>query len=210
MNQIQKIYGILYKEFKSQGWWPVISKDGKNHQFEISIGAILTQNTSWSNVEKVIKILDEKNLLNKNSFKKIDTEELALLIRSSGYYNQKAKKIKAFIEFLDSNKEISRINLLKVYGLGKETVDSILLYSYNQPVFVIDAYTKRVFSRLKLCNKDIDYDKLQFLFESNLDKNIEVYKEYHALIVNLGKNYCKTKPLCEKCCLRKICPKDIS
>jgi len=209
MNKIQQIYNKLYKKFNSQGWWPVISKDNKNHQFEISIGAILTQNTSWSNVEKVIKKLDNKKLINKDSIKRLDTEELALLIRSSGYYNQKAKKIKAFINFLDSNQEISRINLLNVYGLGPETVDSILLYSYNKPYFVIDAYTKRIFSRLKICSKEISYDDIQNIFVSNLEKNAEIYKEYHALIVNLGKNYCKTKPLCESCCLNKICPKNL-
>jgi len=200
MNKIKEIYDKLEKEFGKMGWWPTISS---NKKFEISVGAILTQNTSWKNVEKAIFNLNKFNFLNKKAIKQINEEELEELIKSSGYYKQKAKKLKKFVEFLYSKKEITRESLLEVWGVGKETADSILLYAYNKEVFVVDAYTKRIMERLGFKFKD--YDELQKIFIENLPKDYKLYNEFHALLVNLGKEFCKKKPNCLECCLKEKC-----
>ncbi|MFH1332522.1 MAG: endonuclease, partial [archaeon] len=131
---------------------------------------------------------------------KIDNNKLSQYIKSSGYYNQKTRKLKEFAKYKG---ETTRENLLKIWGVGEETADSILLYAYNKPYFVIDAYTKRIFQRLGY--KEKTYQELQKLFTKNLPKDTKIYKEYHALLVELGKNYCKNKPECNKCVIRKIC-----
>lgn len=200
-------YKILLKGLGSQYWWPAKSKNKKERQFEICIGAILTQNTSWKNVEKALKNLRKEGLLNENGIKNINEKELAVLIKPAGYYNQKAKKLKSFSEFLQyypleklQKMPIgeARTVLLEVHGIGKETADSILLYALSKPIFVIDTYTKRIFERL-FNFKLKDYDEWQEFFEKNLEKDTQLFNEYHALIVELGKNFCKKKPLCEKC-----------
>ena len=191
----------MEKEFGFQSWWPrfeegkfVYNENNKDkplsskQRFIICISAILTQNTNWKNVEKAIKNLDKFNFLNKEAIKQINEEELGELIKSSGYYKQKAKKLKKFVEF---DGEINRENLLEIWGIGKETADSILLYAFSKPFFVIDAYTKRIFE--KLGYKSNSYDGWQKLFMNGLPKNVKLFKEYHALIVELGKNYCKKK-----------------
>ena len=218
MELINKIYQKLLEAYSPQGWWPLFNnKTGKfeyhkgdyslpkndAQRFEIIVGAILTQNTSWKNVEKVINNLERNNMLNLNSLKEIEAGKLSTIIKSSGYHNQKAKKIKKFIEFLDSKKEINRKNLLSIWGIGKETADSILLYAKNQPIFVIDAYTIRIFSRL--FKKEFYYDTLQELFMKNLKQDVSIFNEYHALLVEHAKNACKTKPDCPACCLKKDC-----
>ncbi len=209
--KLQKIYKILLKQYGKQGWWPQV-KNGKliynknkqlNNKFEIILGAILTQNTSWKNVEKTILALNKLNLIKKNAIKQLSQKNLAKLIKSSGYYNQKAKKIKSMINFLDSKKEITRKNLLEVWGIGPETADSILLYAYQQPVFVIDAYTKRIMSRLGFQQKT--YQDLQLLFHDSIPKNHKIYSEYHALLVRLAKEHCRTKPTCDNCPLNDSC-----
>ena len=147
--ELKSIYDELYEEHGPQGWWPINNRYNKNNfsekteqeKFEISVGAILTQNTSWNNVKKALNKLRKNNRLNKEAIKNISQEELAKLIISSGYNNQKAKKLKEFAEF---NKKVTRENLLSIWGIGPETADSILLYAYNYPIFVIDTYTKRV------------------------------------------------------------------
>ncbi|MEM4245493.1 MAG: endonuclease [Candidatus Nanoarchaeia archaeon] len=197
-KDILEIYNILLEKFGNQGWWPVTDK--RNRQFEIVVGAILTQNTSWKNVEKAIKKLKENNMLTKQAIINTDTKQLAKLIRSSGYYKQKAKKLREFANF---KKEITRENLLSIWGIGDETADSILLYAYNEPYFVIDAYTKRIFQRLGY--KQSTYKELQELFTKNLPKDIKIYKEYHALLVRLAKENCKKIPECKTCVLRKKC-----
>ncbi len=203
MKKVNVVFNKLEEEYGKQNWWPTISA---NKKFEIIVGAILTQNTSWKNVERAIKNLDKFNFLRKDAIKQIGEEELGQLIKSSGYFKQKAKKLKATIEFLDSKKEITRENLLQVWGIGKETADSILLYAYDKPTFVIDSYTKRIFSRMGIANEEIEYDELQNIFINNLDNNSELFKEYHALIVKLGKDIClKRKPKCDECCLKEIC-----
>ncbi|MCD6381984.1 MAG: endonuclease [Candidatus Aenigmarchaeota archaeon] len=193
-----RVFNRLLEDFGEQHWWPTISK---NKRLEIIIAAILTQNTSWKQVEKAIRKLHERGLLNEKKLREIPEDELANLIRCTGYYKQKARKIKEFLKFKE---QITRENLLSIWGIGKETADSILLYAYNKPVFVVDAYTKRIFERLGFGK--MNYDELQKLFHDNLPKGVKLFKEYHALLVELGKNYCKKRnPLCGKCPLKDIC-----
>ena len=216
-NKIEEIYETLLKAFKEQGWWPrfnlnenkfVYDKSFKNSKpseeeaFIISISAILAQNTNWKNVEKTFVNLTNKSLLSKEALLKVDILELAELIKPSGYFNQKAKKIKKFLDF---NEEIDRENLLKIWGVGEETADSILLYGYNKPIFVIDAYTRRIFKRIGFKFKN--YEELQELFHKNLPKASKLFNEYHALIVELAKRNCKKIPICSSCPLDKICNK---
>lgn len=212
--KIKEIYENLENEYEKQGWWPhyqnktfIYNSDkpmSSMQRFFIIISAILTQNTSWDNVEKAIKNLDKFNFLRKDAIKQLPEKELAILIKSSGYYNQKAKKIKFIIDFLDSKKEVNRENLLEIWGIGKETADSILLYAYNKPIFVIDAFTTRIMKRLGFEFKD--YDELQKMFMDDLEKDYNLFNEFHALFVKHGKEICKkNNPECGKCCLKKEC-----
>jgi len=207
---LHKIFDKLHKTFGPQQWWPGETK------CEIIVGAILTQNTNWSNVEKALKNLKRYKLLNPLSLKKIQTQRLAALIKPAGYFNVKAQRLKNFFSYLfehyegsltkmgqEQNKQL-RINLLEVNGIGPETADSILLYAFNKPFFVVDTYTKRIFYRHNLVSKDADYHSLQNFFINNFKRDVQGFNEYHALIVYLGKNFCKSKPLCEECPLNKI------
>ncbi len=211
MDKFEDIYNTLLKEYGKQGWWPLSGKySGKarlseKDKFEICLGAILTQNTSWNNVENTLENLRKNNVLNIDKLREININKLAELIKSSGYNNQKARKIKEFIKFLDSKKEINRNNLLEVWGVGKETADSVLLYTYSKPIFVVDSYTKRIFSRLGFCKEDVSYDELQDIFHNNLKKDFKLFNEYHALLVEHAKRYCKKKPLCSSCPIRDNC-----
>ena len=194
-----KLYNKLLKRYGKQGWWPLwssrlnkfeynsINPKNFNQKLEICLGAILTQNTNWKNAEKALMNLIKNNLINVKKLDKIKENKLALLIKSSGYYRQKARKIKEFVKFLISKKEINRENLLSVWGIGKETADSILLYAYNKPFFVVDNYTKKLFSNLNYCKKDISYDELQELITKKIPKEVNVYKEFHSLIIAYGK-----------------------
>lgn len=205
---INRIYDELLRKFGPQQWWP------GDTPLEIIVGAVLTQNTNWQNVERAIANLKKEKVLSLKALKLINIKRLAGLIRSSGYYNVKAKRLKNLINFIfckyngslkkmfDDSTEVLRESLLEVSGIGKETADSILLYGGGKPVFVVDAYTKRIFSRLGLVQKDSGYDEIQDIFYRNLKKNVKLYNEYHALIVNLGKNICKVKPACEICPLK--------
>jgi len=224
-NKITRIYSLLYLEYGPQGWWPLTEKykfipehSGKKpntnkRRFEIIVGAILTQNTSWKNVEKAIYTLNSKSLLNVNEILNSPQKNLAEAIRSSGYYNQKAIKLKTVAEFLKINKFSTlkktdtkqlRNKFLSVKGIGPETADSILLYALEKPIFVVDAYTKRLVQRLGL-TKDLSYESVQKLFETNLPKDYRMYKEYHALIVEHAKRFCTKKPKCNKCTIRRLC-----
>lgn len=200
------IYGRLSRHFGPQKWWPADTK------FEIIIGAILTQNTAWSNVERAIKNLKKEKVLSPEKLYRFKTSSLSRLIRPSGYYNVKAKRIKSFLEFLfkdykgslkkmfNEDLPVLRQKLLAVNGIGPETADSILLYAAGKPVFVVDAYTKRIFSRHGFVRPDSQYHHVQRLFSENLKADAGLFNEYHALIVELGKNICKkTKPRCEQC-----------
>ncbi|MGM5482191.1 MAG: endonuclease III domain-containing protein [Nanobdellota archaeon] len=206
MTQIQKIYNDLIMKYGPQGWWPLLDVKGSNptktgnirgyhpgdysypknekQRFEICIGAILTQNTSWINVEKALLQLKDINCLSPKNMKNIDEKDLCDAIKPAGYFNQKAKKLKIFTEFFTNlKKEPPRDELLSLWGVGPETADSILLYAYKIPVFVVDTYTKRLFSRKAIIKKNDKYEDIRKLFEKSLKKDYRIYQEYHALIV---------------------------
>jgi len=200
------IYQKLYTAFGPQHWWP-----GET-PFEVMVGAILTQNTNWQNVEIAIKNLKKAGALTPDKLYKINHKKLAALIRPAGYFNIKAKRLKNFLEFLHGayNNNIKRMascdvkllrgQLLSVNGIGPETADSILLYALNKPVFVVDAYTRRIFLRHKLIKKDFTYDQVREFFMDSLPREKKLFNEFHALIVKLGKDFClKRKPRCEIC-----------
>lgn len=201
-----KFYKTLFDFFGYRNWWP-----GETIH-EIIIGAILTQSTAWINVEKAIKNLRQNNLLCINKLKGCDENMLASLIKPTGYYNQKAKKLKKISEFFSDYSfdkfkalplEKARELLLSVWGIGEETADSILLYAFEKPIFVIDAYTKRIFSRHGVCKENIKYAKLQKIITDNIPKDTDLYNDFHAQLVELGKNFClKSNPKCDKCPVR--------
>lgn len=212
-KRLQAIYQQLYQYYGSQGWWPVVNAQGENiyhlhaprnedEQFEICVGAILTQNTQWEpNVVRALHNLKKENVLSRHALQQLSEERLGALIRSAGYYQQKAKKLKIFAA---SAGPIDRETLLSLWGIGPETADSILLYAYGQPSFVIDAYTQRIFSRLGF--GEHAYASLQQLLMKHLPNDVELYKEYHALLVALGKDFCaKKNPRCSGCPLLKQC-----
>lgn len=205
------IYERLFKHFGPQGWWPAESP------FEICIGAILTQNTNWQNVEKAIQNLKREGLLSPLALYHCPLEDLARLIRPCGYYNIKAKRVKNFVSFIVEGyqgalenlkkEEPSRLRerLLSIKGLGPETVDSILLYALEIPVFVVDAYTHRIMYRHGLVPEIISYQELQEFFHSNLERDLNLFQEYHALLVACGKTYCKKQnPQCPLCPLNNF------
>ncbi len=212
-TQLRDIYRRLYDHFGPQHWWP---GDGA---FQVIVGAILTQNTAWTNVEKAIANLNRARLLNQRRMHTTAKARLANLVRPSGYYNLKAAKLKAFTRYLFAEHRGSLAHLLRletprlreellgVYGIGPETADSIILYAARQPIFVVDAYTRRICARLGLSRTDASYEDLQRLFMDALPPDEPFFNEYHALLVALGKNYCtKRRPRCTDCPLRTICP----
>ena len=204
-NHFLDIYNSLFKHFGPQDWWPGVTP------FEVIIGAILTQNTSWDNVEKAIVSLKASGKFTPEGLFKLQTDKLALLIKSSGYFNIKAKRLKNFLSFLFNDYEgnidrllkedghLLRHKLLNVNGIGPETADSILLYAAEYPIFVVDAYTNRIFSRHGYIPADATYHQIQELFVGNLPKDIQLYNEYHALIVRVGKELCRKTPRCNSC-----------
>ncbi|MCK9594063.1 MAG: endonuclease III domain-containing protein [Candidatus Omnitrophica bacterium] len=204
------IYKRLFARFGPQYWWPADSA------FEVMIGAILTQNTSWTNVEKAIRSLKKNKVLSPAKLYGLCDKRLAQFIRPSGYYNLKALRIKNFLAFFirDYKASVKRMaavrtsilreQLLSVKGIGPETADSILLYALAKPVFVVDAYTKRIFSRHKIIAADPEYHSVQGIFMRNLPADVGLFKEYHALIVRLAKEFCfKNNPKCRICPLKE-------
>ncbi len=212
-TDLMQVYKILLEHFGHQNWWPTISD---NPGFEIIIGAILTQNASWKNVEIAVKNLYEKNKLSPLTLYNTDDNEIEKLIEPSGFFRVKAKRIRNFLNFLfekyNGKMELLfelpvndlRKELLSVNGIGKETADSIILYAAGKLKFVVDAYAIRIFTRLGLI-KTSDYQEVQKFFEKNLPKSIKLFNEYHALIVEEGKNVCRPKPKCEVCPLNSVC-----
>jgi len=210
-RSLSDIYERLYHRYGPQHWWP-----GET-PIEVIIGAILTQSTAWTNVEKAIANLKAEGLLDARALCSISIDELAALIRSSGYYNAKAAKVKAFVEHLISEHggDLDRLfaadtpslrrELLSIHGVGQETADSILLYAAHRPVFVIDAYTKRIIDRLGLAPENDSYHSYQLLFTDNLQHDEGMFNEYHALLVRHGKEVCRKKPVCKSCCLIDAC-----
>ena len=205
-----KIYEVLFEAYGPQHWWP-----GET-PFEVMIGAILTQNTSWKNVEKAIQCLKEKGVLDPRGIRQLKTSKLASMIRSSGYFRIKAERVKAFVDFLweeydgdigkmeEEDWSDARERLLTVKGVGPETADSILLYGLRKPVFVVDAYTERILSRHRMISQKVSYDEIQRLFMNHLPHDEKLFNEYHALIVHVGKTLCKKTPKCGICPLKGI------
>jgi len=206
------LYKKLYAHFGPQHWWP-----GET-PLEVCVGAVLTQNTSWQNVERAIANIKNNGRLDLREILAVPEKKLAQLIRPSGYFNLKAKRLRSLLKFLEGadggdwesfmkkeKLENARRKLLEVYGVGPETADSILLYAAGRKTFVIDRYTIRFGARYGLFPVDTDYETARSFFMENLPKSAKLYNEYHALLVALGKNYCKPKPACEKCPLRRGC-----
>lgn len=200
------VYKRLFSAYGPQGWWPARSR------FEVIAGAILTQNTAWTNVEKAIINLKLKGALKSPAaMRAIGVSALAKLVRPAGYFNVKARRLKNFINYLFKKHggslarlgslptETLRRELLSVNGIGPETADSILLYAFRRPVFVVDAYTKRVLSQHGMAEGGASYDSVQRLFMDNLPRDEKLFNEYHALIVRLCKEYCKKGPRCGGC-----------
>ncbi len=214
-REVRDIYRLMLKSYGEQGWWPI--KDVYSHsfkkrkktpseRFEIAVGAILAQNTSWENVKKALGNLRNARALTRRGMGKLTPKELATLIRPAGYFNIKARKLR---EYLKYSGRVTREGLLGIWGLGPETVDSILLYAYGKPVFVVDAYAKRMLCRMGICKEKATYSEIQAFFESSLKKDAKLFNEYHALIVEHGKEHCRAKPVCEGCPLGKMCKEGI-
>ena len=207
-RRLLTIYHHLYRQFGPQGWWPGRSR------FEVIVGAILAQNTNWGNVEKAIRRLRRARVLTPTAMSALSRRRLANLIRPAGYFAVKAGRLHNFLAFLRmryggsltrmfrEELETTREALLQVSGIGPETADSILLYAGNMPVFVVDAYTKRIFSRHRMISPHTTYHELQSLFMNNLPQDASLYNEYHALLVAVGKSHCRTNPRCDTCPLR--------
>jgi endonuclease-3 related protein len=205
---LQELYDKLWQAFGPQGWWP-----GET-PFEVAVGAILTQNTNWGNVARAIAALKDRDLLEPQALHDLPEAELAQLIRPAGYYNLKARRLKNFLDLLQGryqgamevmagdDLEDLRRRLLEVKGIGPETADSILLYALNKPTFVVDTYTFRVLSRHRLLPEACAYEELRRLFMDHLAADLGLYQEYHALLVRVGKEFCRPQPRCESCLLK--------
>jgi endonuclease-3 related protein len=210
-ERLMDIYQRLFDAFGPQGWWPAES------DFEMCVGAILTQSTAWVNVEKAIGNLKRNGMLDPVLIGNTPSERLADIIRPSGYYNTKARKLKAFCRHLIEHHGGNlaslfhvklpglRGELLSIWGVGPETADSIILYGAEQPIFVVDSYTRRIFGRLGLTPPQADYSSLQRYFLERLPSDVYLFQEYHALIVALGKDVCRPTPVCSRCPLGDLC-----
>lgn len=210
-QKLMDIYERLYAHFGPRHWWPGDSR------FEIMVGAVLTQNTAWKNVEKAIANLKRPGLLHFDALYRLPVNELAERIRPAGYFNVKAKRLRHLLEtiatqsngdldaFLSVSLHTLRERLLGTHGVGPETADSIILYAAEKPIFVVDTYTKRLLLRHGLVSDEADYHEIQDLFMSHLPHEVPLFNEYHALIVATGNTYCKpSTPLCEKCPLNVL------
>jgi endonuclease-3 related protein len=230
MISLKNLYDFLLNTFGYQHWWPVDEQYHKNQKsdprFEIIVGAILTQNTAWTNVEKALGNLKKHKVLTIHTIAYIEEEKLKTMIQPSGFFNQKAERLKHFATYIEKKYHENLLNffsrdtseirheLLSLQGIGPETADSILLYAGNHPVFVVDSYTKRICQRIPLPISNESYDDIQHFFENELKSTIPkkelvpTYKEFHALLVELAKNYCwKKNPSCVTCPLTKLCKK---
>ena len=204
-KELLKIYELLNGYFGDLHWWPA------DDPFEVMVGAILTQNTAWINVEKAIRALRERSLLSPAALSSISEDDLALIIRPSGYYHLKAERLQSFVRFMMAEYSgkvermkadgLSRLRnkLLGVKGIGPETADSILLYACKKPIFIIDAYTRRILYRHGMIGNDADYHSIQALFMDHLQPDVALFNQYHALIVNTGKTFCRKTAACKAC-----------
>ncbi len=229
---LREIFNRLKQEYGYQGWWPLVTQAGTrgrtasgyrrapgapgipppSARLEIILGTILTQNTAWENARRAMGELHEKGLLEVSRILQTPDSELASAVRSSGYYNQKAKKIKALVRYLSekgffasrSAGAPTRDELIAQWGVGPETADSILLYAYQQPTFVVDAYTHRLLIRMGIIEKP-NYERTQSLFHEALERDAATWGEYHALLVQHGKQRCRSRPVCDRCPLLDLC-----
>lgn len=213
-KRLLRIYERLERFFGDLQWWPGESA------FEVAVGAILTQNTNWANVEKAIGQLKAQGVMEPRALHGLDDETLANLIRPSGYFRVKTKRLKAFLEvlcgdfkgdlglMLSGDLQHARQRLLGISGIGEETADSMLLYAGGRPVFVVDAYTRRILTRHGIIEGKLPYGEIQRLFMTHLPRDAGVYNQYHAMIVATGKRFCRTEPRCGECPLRRIAGRD--
>jgi len=212
MNNLE-IYQALFNRYGDLDWWP-----GET-TLEIMLGAILTQNTNWKNVEKAIDNINAKNALDMTTLLNMPEEELKLLIKPAGYYNQKSLRIRRLLNWMNQktggilenfqffSTEELRYELLNIKGIGKETADDILLYAFERPIFVVDTYTYRIAIRHGWLPGSCTYEELAEFFSTNLDGDLSLFKNYHAMLVEIGKNYCKKRcPLCNECPLKDFLP----
>ncbi len=211
-NHLDGVYRRLLTTYGPQGWWP-----GAHDPWEVIVGAILTQNTAWVNVERALANLKTADSLSPQRIRALPHEELGALLRPSGYFNGKTKKLKAFAghlgerygddlgAFLGQDLAVLRPELLSIYGIGEETADDILVYAANTPSFVIDAYTRRILERLGSGPVRTSYAGYQALFHDSLPADAGLFNEYHALLVRHAKDACRKTPVCEDCCLRDLC-----
>ncbi len=218
-SHLRRAYKLMRAHFGHQHWWPAETP------LEVCVGAILTQNTSWSNVERALANLKSADVLDAKKMFALTEAELAQLIRPAGYFNVKARRLRAFLRVLveefdgrllqlfAGDKMTVRTRLLDISGIGPETADSLLLYAGDHHSFVVDAYTKRIFSRHHWCSANADYDEVKMLCESALDEKpvsarLDYWQDYHAQLVMVGKHYCrKSEPRCEDCPLRTLLPR---
>jgi endonuclease-3 related protein len=210
------IFEILEREYGPRRWWPVTAPGGTKpeytggpksplQRFEVAVGAVLTQNTAWANAARAVMRLNEAGVLSPEALCRMDEGELAALIRSSGYYNQKAKRLKILAAFFRDTTHVTRDRLLALTGIGPETADSIMLYAFGRLHFVIDAYTRRIFERVGILGEGDSYEEIRRRFEESLPGSIKIYQEYHALIVEHAKAVCRKKPLCIDCVISEKC-----
>lgn len=210
-NRLKEVFDLLLEHYGPRHWWPADSP------FEVCVGAILTQNTNWGNVEKAIVNLKREGVLSAEALWEMDRERLAGLIRPSGFFNVKSVRLKEFLRFLlegygsldamfSGDWRVLREELIAVRGIGRETADSILLYAGGKPSFVVDAYTVRLFSRLGIVEVGQGYEEVRSLFMAALPSDSALFNEYHALIVEQCKRHCKKKPSCDACPLAHLYP----
>lgn len=209
-ERCRAVYVALEATFGHQGWWPAQTP------FEVMVGAVLTQNTAWSNVERALERLTGRVPLTAEAILALDDGDLADALRPSGYFNVKARRLRSFCQAFVAAGGLAglraletlelRRRLLAVPGVGPETADDMLLYAFERPVFVVDAYTRRVFTRLGLLQGDEGYETIRAAFESALGPDVSLFNAYHALIVRHAKEVCRTRPRCGNCCLRGGCP----
>jgi endonuclease-3 related protein len=212
--ELARYFAVLSSTLGPQHWWPARTP------FEVIVGAILTQNTAWTNAERAIANLRRERLLTPRALERVERRRLERLIRSSGYFRQKARKLKEFVRFLrrEFGGSLARMfrtptaelreRLLAVHGIGRETADSILLYAGGHGVFVVDAYTQRILARHALASEKASYEEVRALFEASLPPEPALYNEFHGLIVHVGKNWCRTRePRCHQCPLEPFLPR---
>ncbi len=210
------VYRLLRGAYGPRRWWPVTPPGGTTplytggprselQRFEVAVGAILTQNTAWSNAARAIESLNLLGAMSPRAIGRMELPALAAAIRSAGYFNQKAKRLKTIARYFASHRIPTRAGLLALDGVGPETADSIMLYAFGERCFVVDAYTRRLFGRLGLVAQSDPYEEIRDRFERNLPRRVFVYREYHALIVEHGKLVCRKLPICKNCLLQNMC-----